>query len=544
MLSLAVLLTSACTSVDIGSPKASRDDDKAGILVTDTGRKFRVLPDDFNYTGSGTYTRPNGVEQQGTFAAGILEGVGSERQADGTSYTGQWLAGERHGHGELVYANGDRYVGDFVNGLQEGKGTATTAGGVYRGTWQQGKYHGSGQLNAANGDLYQGQWQDGLRQGSGRALYADGGSYEGAWLNDLPNGFGRMVDTAGVEFEGSWINGSRDGYGVAMEPSGISYEGTWSENKKNGYGRESRPDGSYYAGEWRDNSRHGKGMEVYLDGSQHEGVWQDDRIAGQGTRRSANGISISGLWQGDEVSAGTLRLPGGREYRGPLFNQRGSGIDRKLLAWLDAAAAAGDASAQYFLGHAYLDYEDPAPDARTARVWLKRAAESGQADAQFRLSQMLLEEDVNAALRLLEASADQSHIQAHATLAEYHHLGRYVPRDYVAAIGHYEQAVARGSIAATNNLAWLLATTEDEQYSDPERAIMLIRPLVLYLGNWQHVDTLAAAHARLGETELAARLQSEALKMAEAYAGDLEIAQMQARLDLYRAALPYIEAMQ
>ncbi len=539
-----MLLASACTNVDVGGPKASRSDDSAGVLVTESGRTVRILPENFNYTGPGTYTRPDGTRQEGTFSEGVLEGMGSEQRADGSAYTGQWREGARHGHGELVYANGDRYVGDFVNGSAEGKGTATTAAGVYRGTWRQGKYHGSGQLNAANGDLYQGQWQDGVRQGSGREIYADGSTYEGAWFKDAPNGFGRMVDTTGTEFEGSWIDGVLDGYGVAREPSGVIYEGTWRENRKNGYGRENRPDGSYYAGEWRDNKRHGKGVEAYLDGSKHEGVWQDDHIAGQGTRRSANGISISGHWQGDEVAAGALKLPSGREYRGALFNQRGSGIDRKLLAWLDTAAAAGDASAQYFLGHAYLDYQDPAPDARTARVWLKRAARLGQADAQFRLSQMLLEEDVNEALRLLTASADQSHPQAHATLAEYHHLGRYLPRDYAAAIGHYEQAAERGSISAINNLAWLLATIEDEQLSDPERAAQLIRPLVLYLGSWQHVDTLAAAHARLGETDLAARLQKEALKIAEAYVDDLELAQMQARLDLYRAALPYIETSQ
>ncbi len=535
-----VMLAAGCSSVDVERPKAERSDPNAGTFTTADGVVFKALPEDFDYTGAGTYVLPTGIRQEGFFQAGRLQGMGSET-GDGVTYTGQWHNGVRHGHGELVSDNGDRYVGDFVEGQPEGKGTATTSAGVYRGTWQAGRYDGQGQFNDADGSVYQGQWQAGLRQGFGFETAVDGSSYQGEWAADLPNGFGRFSGPAGETFEGSWINGQRQGYGVATHPAGTRYEGTWFENLRNGYGREDRPDGSYYAGEWQAGQRHGKGTEVHADGSSHKGFWQNDEIAGEGTRTNTAGIQISGMWQGNLIEKGTLTLPAGQEYAGMLFSINGRGVASDLLEWLVANARDRDPNAAYFLGYAYLDFEDPPPDPRAARVWLSRAAELGQADAQFRLSQLLLEEDASNALDLLREAAAQNHPLAHATLGEYRHSGRYLERDFSAAITHYESAFARGNVSAANNLAWLLATTDDARYADAERAVTLIQPLVLYLGNWQHLDTLAAAHARLGQTDLAARLQKEALSIAERQAGEGELVQMRARLSLYQAALPYIE---
>ncbi len=535
------ILAGGCSSVDIGSPKAPRNDPNAGILTTTDGREFKVLPEDFNYTGTGTYVLPAGRRQEGAFNAGRLQGMGSET-IEGATYTGQWRNGVRHGHGEQVFANGDRYVGDFVDGQPEGKGTATTSAGVYRGTWQAGRYDGQGQFNDADGSVYQGQWQAGLRQGFGFETAVDGSSYQGEWAADLPNGFGKFRGPAGEEFEGSWINGQRQGYGVATHPAGTRYEGTWLENQRSGYGREDRPDGSYYTGEWQSGLRHGKGTEVHADGSSHDGLWQRDEIAGAGTRTNTAGIRISGIWKGNQIGTGSLTLPAGQAYTGKLFSVDGRGVAGELIDWLAENARAKDPNAAYFLGYAYLDFEDPTPDPQAAKIWLRRAAELGQADAQFRLSQLLLDEDAHNALNLLREAAAQDHALAHATLGEYRHSGRYLERDFSAAINHYESAVARGNVAAANNLAWLLATTEDERYADAERAVTLIQPLVLYLGNWRHLDTLAAAHARLGQTDLAARLQKEALSIAERQAGEGELVQMRARLSLYQAALPYIES--
>ena len=84
-------------------------------------------------------------------------------------------------------------------------------------------------------------------------------------------------------------------------------------------------------------------------------------------------------------------------------------------------------------------------------------------------------------------------------------------------------------------------TTADNSLADAERAIELIQPIVLFYGNWQHLDTLAAAHARAGNLELATRMQKQALLEAKNFASDDLVAELEARLDLYLAGQTYTE---
>ena len=238
---------------------------------------------------------------------------------------------------------------------------------------------------------------------------------------------------------------------------------------------------------------------------------------------------------------GSLELPSGRSYEGALFKLEGRGIAVPLVTWLEAQAAQGDPHAQYFLGSALLDFEQPPADPNTAMIWLERAAEGNVAEAQYRLATLLLDDDISAAVRWLREAAAQAHPSANQVLGEYFHTGQYFPRDFSQAIRHYEIAADHGSVAASNNLAWLLATTQAPEFADPERAVKLMRPLVLYLGNWQHLDTLAAAHARLGDTELAERLQTQALIQARSVAPEHVVEEMSARLDLYASDRAYTE---
>ena len=545
-ISFGALLLVACSTVDIGGPRANKRNPQAGILQLASGKQIAVLPSLFNYTGRGSYTWPDGRQQSGSWEAGQLQGIGREESSRET-YIGQWHDSKRHGHGELNKTNGDHYVGDFAAGLAAGKGTETSPNGVYRGTWQAGHRHGLGQFNHSNGGEYQGQWFKGERSGYGQEKYSDGTVYEGDWLADKHHGFGRYFDSNGASYEGSWEAGQQQGYGDWVSPADVRYQGTWRADKKHGFGKESRPDGSYFAGQWDQSQRHGKGQEIHADGSMHSGLWQHDEISGQGERTSRAGITIAGSWQQNTITHGSLTLPRGPTYEGGLFSLDGRSADASLLSWLTVQAGAHNTHAQYFLATAYLDFEDPAPDPTAARVRLQLAAHAGLAAAQYPLSVLLLEEEAQVSIDWLQQAAAQQHRVANQMLGEYLHTGQHFPQDFVGAVAHYQTAADKGNVVATNNLAWLLATVRDNAIADPQRAIELIRPYVLYLGNWQHLDTLAAAHARLGDTALAARMQQQALLLAQAAASVVSvpteevIAEMTHRQDLYSQDQAYIE---
>lgn len=56
---------------------------------------------------------------------------------------------------------------------------------------------------------------------------------------------------------------------------------------------------------------------------------------------------------------------------------------------LEALAQEGDAQAQYFLSHRYLDAEGTALDENKAFIWMKKSAEQGHCDAQYYLALMI-----------------------------------------------------------------------------------------------------------------------------------------------------------
>lgn len=535
----AALLT-GCASLDTVSPDADVPDPAAGVLTVSDGTTTTVVAAELRFSGEATLEYPRGTLRTGTWVDGALHGLGTEATPT-DHYTGQWHEGARQGHGELEQLDGARYVGEFHAGLRQGIGTQTSTGGVYRGAWAAGQRDGQGQFNATDGTIYQGQWVAGRRQGYGQATFASGGFYDGQWVQDNPHGFGRFVFPANAMYQGEWVEGARQGYGTWHSPAGLSYEGTWHADERHGYGKETRPDGSHYAGDWNDGKKHGQGREVSPDGSSHAGTWHNDEILGAGNRTDRTGIIIAGSWQNGRVTQGSVTLPSQQRFEGEMFSTDGARATAALTAWLLELAQASDPHAQYLLATVQLDFTEDSPEQPAAQVWMRKAATAGIAQAQYRLALLLLEEDVGASLEWLARAADQHHPNANEMLGEYFHTGLYLPQDYRAAIGHYERASANGSIAAANNLAWLLATTAREEIADPQRALELIRPFVLYLGGWQYLDTLAAAHARLGEREIAQRLQSRAVIEARSLASERTLDEMSARLELYRKDQAYVE---
>lgn len=530
-----------CSVVEPDIPGSNQSSGKSATLTLANGSTRSVSVAQMEYTGQATLTLADGTSRSGTWKNGQLNGMGMEETRTAV-YTGQWHNNLRHGHGELKHSNGNTYVGNFVAGLADGRGIATSAQGVYRGTWKSGKKHGQGQFNSSDGEVYQGQWADDKRQGSGVAQFRDGSTYAGAWRADKPHGFGSKTFANGASYEGSWTEGKRQGYGVFTSAAQVHYEGTWQDNLRHGFGKETRPDGSSYEGAWAFDQQHGQGTAVFANGSTHQGQWHAGELSGEGSRTSRAGIVLSGVWQNNMLTSGQLLLPDGHAYTGALFAPNGREVAAPLVDWLTLHATRGQAHAQFFLGSLMLDFDSPAADPQSAEFWLHKAATADVAEAQYRLAQLLMERDRNQAVQWLEAAAAQDHPGAHATLGEMLHSGVHFAQNTRLALDHYRTAAELGSLSATNNLAWMLATTTDADTVDAQRAVELITPLVLYLGHWQHLDTLAAAHAREGNTTLAVRLQQQALTQAQTQGAATaeQISGMQERLGLYQAGQPFI----
>lgn len=541
---LLVLLLGACAGLPEGVPPPPAEDSAAGILTLPSGRRVSVDPAALTYTGRAHLRWPDGRVYEGEWRDGQPHGEGLARHPDGTRYRGHWQQGKRHGQGELTTPDGGHYQGEFHQGARQGEGTMTSAEGTYRGEWLADVPHGQGRFESPDGTRYSGEWRHGQRFGEGRYEGPDGSRYDGEWAYDQPHGFGRFTGAQGGSYEGEWIRGKQNGYGRSEGPPGLIYEGTWRDGDQHGYGREQRPDGSSYVGDWMDGKRHGEGRELHPDGSFHEGSWELNQALGPGLRHAVTGIEISGVWNHDTVSTGLVKLPTGIEYAGPLFSAGNTAASPRLMKWLQQTASHGDPYAQLLLGTLRLDLIRPVPDLAAARRWLGLAADAGIAEAQYRLALTYEDENPPRVVELLSRAAEQGHAGANEMLGDYYYTGRTVPKSLPQAIRYYSQAVEGGSLHARNNLAWLLATAADPAQRDPARAVALIRPIALYTGAWQYLDTLAAARAAAGEYQQAVKAAERALAGAnrdpdaEAMGERRAVAE---RLARYQRGEPYVE---
>jgi rhomboid protease GluP len=88
---------------------------------------------------------------------------------------------------------------------------------------------------------------------------------------------------------------------------------------------------------------------------------------------------------------------------------------------------------------------------------------------------------------------------------------------YADAIEHYQKALqmSPNDAAAHNNLAWLLATSEDPKFRDPAKALEHARRAVDLSGGKEasFVDTLAEAHYVNGNFQEAVKVQTRALEL-------------------------------
>ncbi|MCC7333482.1 MAG: tetratricopeptide repeat protein [Pirellulaceae bacterium] len=138
-------------------------------------------------------------------------------------------------------------------------------------------------------------------------------------------------------------------------------------------------------------------------------------------------------------------------------------------------------------------------------------------------------------LRASELGADSA---AYATdLADaYQFLGRWAEANTT-----YRQAVAINSKypRAYQNAAWLMATCPDPKYRNVDLALSAAKKVIELTGERspQALDTLAAATAASGQHRDAARLQQEAVQLADKN----EKGEMAQRLELYQHGQAYLQ---
>jgi tetratricopeptide (TPR) repeat protein len=120
-------------------------------------------------------------------------------------------------------------------------------------------------------------------------------------------------------------------------------------------------------------------------------------------------------------------------------------------------------------------------------------------------------------------------------------------RRFAEAIAELEAAVRLQPEwpVAVNNLAWMLATCEDEALRDAEHSLDLALDLADGVGARDAgvVDTLAAAYAASGRFEEAIAAASRAARLAEASGDPSGAEQIRARAALYAARRSYVDAI-
>ena len=182
----------------------------------------------------------------------------------------------------------------------------------------------------------------------------------------------------------------------------------------------------------------GVGYVEVLEYRQAATLLCDDDVTWVEKRESVKTLEL--LWDKGFVSA-TYHL--GKAYR------NGLGVlpdDEMANEWFRRSAAIGDAQSQYALGK-FLQRQGRMSEATS---WYERACESGNQYAQYRLGKMCLlgdevPKDIERAVHLLSASANQGNQYAQYVLGKLYLQGKEVGRDQDAAEYWLTRSASQGN---------------------------------------------------------------------------------------------------
>ena len=147
----------------------------------------------------------------------------------------------------------------------------------------------------------------------------------------------------------------------------------------------------------------------------------------------------------------------------------------KAVAWLEKAAEAEHASAQYALANIYLAGEAVAKDVTKAMELFTRAAKQGHDYAAYQLGKQFLqgeeiEKDVEAAIRWLKQSAAANNQYAQYSLGKLYLDGEKVEKDIRTAITYLKKSAAQNNAFAEYRLGRFYLLGEDVE-ADVKEAV-------------------------------------------------------------------------
>ena len=200
------------------------------------------------------------------------------------------INGEKHGYGKLIQKNGMQYEGFWREGVLEGWCRITDEeGGIKEGYFINGKMNGKGIKKNLEGDVYEGEFFKGMKEGVGKEenkkiLYEGefhknlkwgkgvcyfkllDDKYEGEFEKNNINGKGIYFwKKAGNYFKGNFINGQMDGMGLFVWKDGNKYLGNYKNNIKEGKGKFIWNNGKSFEGNFLNGKPHGKGLITLTD---------------------------------------------------------------------------------------------------------------------------------------------------------------------------------------------------------------------------------------------------------------------------------------
>jgi TonB family protein len=177
--------------------------------------------------------------------------------------------------------------------------------------------------------------------------------------------------------------------------------------------------------------------------------------------------------------------------------------------WYLKSAQGGFAPAQYSLANSLLYGQGCMPDNAKAMEWFTKAAQSDYAPAQVLLGRLLLK---------LPGQAQRE-----------------------KGVFWFQKAADNKFVPASMALAWVQATSSDQNLRNPVQALKLARPVYKdYADRVTALETMAAAYAAAGDFKQAVKFQKNAIK--EATEQEWNLQQLQQRLDAYTNGKAWFES--
>jgi TPR repeat protein len=194
------------------------------------------------------------------------------------------------------------------------------------------------------------------------------------------------------------------------------------------------------------------------------------------------------------------------------------------------------------LGEMYIEGNGVKPDYAQGIALLKKGVDQGVVTGNFYLGVAYergkgVPQSFELAKAYYETAAIQGHAPSQGALGYLHRRGNGVPKNFIEAARWYRLAADQGDVKAANRLAWLLATCPIPEICNGEVALEFAKLAVSTDRSASHLDSLAAAYARIGEFDEALVIINEIITQ------DALTVAMRAkyarRLQRYQNGIPY-----